>query len=401
MNFVIVSPLFYPQKNAEAYCATRFASALANAGHEVWVITDEYHVESEEGGFEKLVHPELHIVRIPNVPPVNEKWPYFSLRCMMVLESDTRKVLPYVVEVRKVLKCLVRPILITRSYPWFSVCVGWRCRQYATKWIQHFSDPMLDWDPWCNLAYFRMLSLRFWMKRVMRYADAVSITCKRVQWFYREKVGACVDEAHFILATHIGDFKLTDRSHMARSFNGIIFHDGDIYGGRGMQIIDAVGRLNAKGIKCEFIQGRPVADVRDRQKILSSPYCSIIEDDVAVELRDKALRSQISFVADFNEEGLAYSVHLMSKFVYQLFTDKPIVVLSKLESEKHDYCVRFPTAGLFFADMAIPESLDAAIEAALAVDPNTIDRCAIRQEFSEEKIASVFVEEIERLKLKK
>jgi len=42
MNIVIFSRNFYPQNDAEAFCTTRFASALAEIGHNVHVVTAEY-----------------------------------------------------------------------------------------------------------------------------------------------------------------------------------------------------------------------------------------------------------------------------------------------------------------------------------------------------------------------
>ena len=41
MNFVIYSYNFFPQADAESFCATRFASALARANHNVTVVTME------------------------------------------------------------------------------------------------------------------------------------------------------------------------------------------------------------------------------------------------------------------------------------------------------------------------------------------------------------------------
>ena len=128
---------------------------------------------------------------------------------------------------------------------------------------------------------------------------------------------------------------------------------------------------------------------------METPHCFILDENATDELRARAKDAQVSFVADFNSEGLPYSPYLMSKFVYQLFADKPMVVFSKLDSEKHDYCVAYPEAGLFFADMKEPGSLEKAIKAALECDPKKIDRRRIRERFSEEHIAAEFIEQLE------
>lgn len=404
MNFVIFGWSYYPFASAEAYCTTRFASALARAGHSVHVVTAQRDVVGFD--YRQLVHPRIKVTTIPQALADNAK---INWRWLTVLEEKSADIAPCIIVLRGVLSEYEEPILITRTYPWLAIYVGWHCRRYATKWIAHFSDPMLNFRPWCRLAYLRLWSLKFWMRRAMRHADAISVTCKRVRWYYREQLGPCVDRAKFILATHIGDFKLsqlaTQSDNLASSpvaieqsknpNNRTILHDGDIYGGRGLQILEAVRNLNEQGIAVDFIQGRKVGNEGERQKILSTPHCFILDENASEELRARAKAAQVSFVADFNTEGLSYSPFLMSKFVYQIYEDKPMVVLSKLESEKHDYCVRYPEAGLFFADMKEAGSLERAIKAALACDPKTIDRNRIRERFSEEHIAAEFIEQLE------
>lgn len=407
MNFVVVSPSFYPWPSAEGYCVTRFVSALASAGHSVHVITYIRPKDMFKMSYEVLVHPDVKVSRVRYVDRCLH-FPYINWRWLSVGDNDSFGIQSYILEVKKVLLQYDRPILISRSYSWAALTVAWHCRELASKWIAHFSDPMLDSDPNTKLGRLSHFFKKLWMRRAMRRADAISVTCKRVRWYYREQLGPCVDKAKFILATHIGDFKLGGEKWLGvRGDEGlgvrgqelgdrrIVFHDGDIYGGRGLQILEAVKNLNEQGIAVDFIQGRRVKDEGERKKILSTPHCFILDENAPEELRARAKTAQVSFVADFSMEGLSYSAHLMSKFVYQLFTDKPIVVLSKVESEKHDYCMAYPEAGLFFADMKEAGSLERAIKAALACDPKTIDRNRIRERFSEEHIAAEFIEQLE------
>lgn len=411
MNFVIVAPSFYPWPSAEGYCSTRFASALAKAGHQVEVITNWRPDDMYEKSYQKLVHPAVKITRVGPCTRVATKWPYVDWKWVTVMEPETDLIAPYVKATREALSRYEQPILISRTHPWLAFYAGWYCRKQAAKWVAHFSDPMLDVKPFCRLARLMLWSLKWWMRRAMRKADAISVTCKRVKWYYQEQLGSCVDRAKFILTTHIGDFKLDDKKvekkgggggrdedihcQPTRSTSSLIVHDGDIYYGRGLQILEAVKNLNEQGVAVEFIQGRRVKNEGDRKKILETPHCFILDENATDELRERAKAAQVSFVADFNMPGLSYSTHLMSKFVYQLFTDKPMVVFAKVDSEKHDYCVAYPEAGLFFADMNEPGSLEKAIKAALACDPKAIDRSRIRERFSEEHIAAEFIEQLE------
>lgn len=442
MNFVIVTPGYYPHKGAESYCATRFASALANAGHSVHIVTAERPTEMYENSYDALLHPAVKVSRVRGAHR-HHRFPYISWRWLSVFDDDSFSIPGYIAEVKSILAQYENPVLISRTYTWSALTVAWHCRRFAAKWIAHFSDPMLDGDQNTKLGRLSHFFKKMWMRRAMRHADAISVTCKRVKWYYREQLGPCVDKAKFILATHIGDFKLEGKSSSCKfesekkvrggvaieqpvlrgigegannsspgqsnNLNNLshvalakedrtirtILHDGDIYASRGLQILDAVKNLNEQGFAVEFVQGRAVNNEGDRKRILSTPHCFILNKDSPDELRAQAKAAQVSFVADFNTDGLSYSPFLMSKFVYQLFTDKPIVVLSKLESEKHDYCVAYPEAGLFFADLKEPGSLEKAIKAALTADPKTFDRTRIRERFSEEHIAAEFVEQLE------
>lgn len=424
MNFVIVAPSFYPWPSAEGYCSTRFASALAKAGHSVHVVTFERPEEMYRRSYDRLMHPSVKVTRVKYVSR-RLRFPYINWRWLSVADNDSFSIPGYIEGVKEVLSQYENPILISRTYPWAALTVAWHCRKYAAKWIAHFSDPMLDGDPNTKLGHLSHFFKKIWMRRAFRDSDGVSVTCKRVVRYYREQLGSIVDKQKWILTTHIGDFKLdkkvdekglvggnevrvnssssrmeseearVDCSSSSNSNNRTILHDGDIYAGRGLQILEAIKNLNEQGVPVEFIQGRRVKNEGDRKRILETPHCFILDENATDELRARAKAARVSFVADFNMPGLSYSTHLMSKFVYQLFTDKPIVVFSKLDSEKHDYCAAYPEAGLFFADMNEPGSLEKAIKAALDCDPKTIDRSRIRERFSEEHIAAEFIEQLE------
>jgi len=420
MNFVIFARNFYPQNNPEAYCSTRFASALAATGHSVHVVTAEYPEVAEDDPYRKLVHTAMKITRVKaerrmvgNRSGRLGRLMDIDLIHLTVEDWDSHNIGKFTAATKAVLAKYDSPVLITRTYPMTSLYVGWRCRRHAAKWIAHFSDPILDYGYGSLIGRLKRRLLLFWMRRAFKYADGISVTCKRVMKYYREELGKCVDGARWILALHVGDDVYYRPSPAEERMPGVIVHDGDIYYGRGLQIVDAVERLNAKGVKCEFIQKRKMREGDDRRRIEKSPYCAIVEAESSAAAKcfstevqrhggtqsdfgcasERAKRAAISFVADFNWPG-ERSMWLMSKFVYQVYEDLPIVVLSKKESEKHDFCQRYPEAGLFFADMNEPESLDRAIELAMKCDPSKIDRTRIRKEFTAEKIAADFIEQL-------
>ena len=65
MNIVIFSYNFFPQADAESYCATRFASALARAGHNVTVVTMDWDMQVSAATYDALVADGMRIVRVP------------------------------------------------------------------------------------------------------------------------------------------------------------------------------------------------------------------------------------------------------------------------------------------------------------------------------------------------
>lgn len=404
MNFVIFARNFFPQNDPEAFCSTRFASALAREGHKVHVITAEYY--GGDDSYKKLLHPNVIVTRVKaekREVKINGRWSSFrwvNLRRLTVMDGDIHNLSAFVSTTKKVLRQYENPVLVTRTHPMMSLYVGWHCRKYAAKWISHLSDP-IPWFPY-NSCMVKLQGefMRFWLRRAFRYADATSVTCKRVIRWYRESLGAVVDENKCFVTPHIGDNKLAPAIGVVKSLANsekMILHSGDMYYGRGELILDAVEEVNNEGIQCKFVQDRAVNAILTEK--FGRYHHAILMDGKRTAEESVALMNSATavFVSDFNCD-IDYSPYLMSKFVYQLFGDKPMIVYAKIDSEKHDYCVRFPEAGLFFAKQGDLKSLVVACKAALSCDKANFNREAIRREFSEEKIARDFIENTLKLK---
>ena len=75
MNFVIFSYNYLPQNNPEAFCTARFANALAEAGHEVHVVTME-HPRQIPADLETELTPAVnHVTRVPMKTLKKTVWP--------------------------------------------------------------------------------------------------------------------------------------------------------------------------------------------------------------------------------------------------------------------------------------------------------------------------------------
>ena len=397
MEFVIFSPHFFPMRDAEAYCATRFASSLAAAGHRVRVVALGLRNGARPGDYSALVHPDVKISYVERTDG-RTRWPHIDLRTVTVSDNDILEIPNCVACVKEALAACERPILVTRTEPKLATYVGYACRRAAYRWVAHFSDPV-PWIPPRGSFYDHVrdglmrVAHRFWMRRVFRTADGVSVTCPQARRFFREVYGPLADSVPWVVTTHIGDYRLQrpGQTDAGPAGKDVILHSGDMYMGRGIAILDAVERLNGRGCACEFIQDRQSAIDGTIDAIAGHPHCHVIKPGCDPALLEKAAAAQVSYVEDFPPLSLPYSPRLLSKFVYQVYENRPLVVSALEDSEMADLCLRHPEAGLFFARLGDGEALCCAVREALAADPATFDRSAIRWEFSEKIVSETFV----------
>lgn len=394
MNFVIFSYNFLPQADAEAYCTSRFASALARTGHKVTVVTMDHKKEISQETIDFLVDENIRVIRVP-----------FD-RCPRIISSirhltmcpEASNISPAIRALAKELKRSPDSILVSRCMPEVSHVISWHCRRLARTWIAHCSDIY----PWIGRGKGLRDGIRYWMamrwaKRAMRDCDAVSITCTRVKRCFLERFKGLLESKPFILTTHIGEPVLPAKSEWIRGCEDkLIVHAGGIDIDRGVDgIIKAVESLNARGVKCDFVQVGHV-DIKSMPKFDDSAHCHILKStapDMATAVTAKA---DVSVIPDL-DIGKEFIPFLPSKFVYQLFTDVPIVVYTLRDSEMRQYVDDYPEAGLFFADRKDFGSLPDAIEKALNVNRTQIDRSKIRERFSQERIADDFIKGVHSL----
>lgn len=397
MDFVIFSPHFFPMRDPEAYCATRFASALAAAGHQVRVVALGLRNGARPGDYSALVHPDVTISYVERTDG-RTRWPHIDLRTMTVCDNDILEIPGCVARVKAALASCEKPILITRAEPPLATYVGYVCRRDARLWVAHFSDPV----PWIQLRgslynrvrdVLKRASRRVWMRRAFRTADGISVTCPQARRFFREAYGPLADRLPWVVTTHIGDYKLQrpGQTDAGPAGKGVILHSGDMYLGRGIAIIEAVERLNGQGCSCAFIQDRQSAIDGTIDAVEGHPHCHVIKPGCDPALHERAAAAQVTYVEDFPPMSLSYSPRLLSKFVYQVYENRPLVVSALEDSEMADLCRRHPEAGLFFARLGDGEALCRAVREALAADPATFDRSAIRREFAEEAVAETFL----------
>ncbi len=395
MNFVYYSYNFFPQADAESYCATRFASALARAGHQVTVVTMDWPKQVSESTYFALVSDKLDIVRLPFSHHKNS-----PIKALIWYGHKSQFAVDVPQSVKKVKEQLLKmdhPILITRTHPVVSTMVGLKTCRYAYKWIAHFSDPI----PWIG-SYSNTLGHRLLKKQEMNIirrsfgrADGISVTCMHVCKFYKELYGDAFNERKVFMTTHIGDYRLDSRPSSSDNFKSerILLHPGSMFVQRGGRTIaNVMNQLARKSYDIKFIQVGEVEGVL-HDILVESNNVQIYDTaspEESVRLRKMA---KAIFIPDF-ESNLSYSPFILSKFVYQIMSDKPIVLYSKEDCEMHDYAVHYPEAGIFWAEEGNEESLMNAIIKAMDFDVSMIDRSRIREEFSEKKVVDRFIDSV-------
>ena len=395
MNFVCFSYNFFPQADAESYCATRFASALARAGHNVTVVTMDWPMQVSEKTYKALVSERLDIIRLPFSSKKNT--PLKALLWYGHKHQSAVDVPLAVKTVKSQLKKTNQPILITRTHPVMCTMVGLQSYHYAYKWIAHFSDPIPWIGSYSNTLGHRLLKRKEMniIRRAFLHADGISVTCKHVYKFYKEFYGNAFDEKKAFMTTHIGDYRLDAPPSSSDLFKTerILLHPGSIFARRGGEAIAHVmSQFMEDGYDIKFVQVGEVERVLN-DVLLENSHVKVfntVSPEESVRLRKKA---RAIFVPDF-ESNLAYSPFLLSKFVYQIMSDKPIVLYSKEDCEMHDYAVKYPEAGIFWAEEGNKESLMSAIIKAMDFDVSMIDRSRIREEFSEKTIVDRFIDKM-------
>lgn len=390
MNIVIYSYNFFPQADPESYCSTRFASALARAGHNVTVVTMDWPMQVSEFNYNALVAKELKIVRLPfskqkNTPLKAILW-YGNKSQSAVDVPESVKV------VKSILRGLDHPVLITRSMPICSAMVGLKTSKYANAWIAHFSDPT-PWMGYANTFGHRLLKRleENIVRKTFVKADEISVTCSQVIRYFKDYYGDSFNENKAFVLTHIGDYRLGPPASLSciDDNNPILLHTGMLFSSRGGLIIPRIMRdFHDAGYNYKFIQvGSIDSEIKDVLKECDNiKIYNTVSLEKSLEMCGKA---KVIFIPDVKSD-LGYSPVLPSKFVYRIMDNQPIVVYSYKESALHDYAVMYPEAGVFWAEMDNVESLKNAIVKAMNMDVSTIDRERIRKCFAEETIAETF-----------
>lgn len=384
MNFVIFSMEFLPHRGAESWCTSRFAGALAYCGHNVHVVTLDHRGIVDPDVWDVIVGDKVKVTRVKTHAahkPILARVQYLTYEWEAVDFSAC------IATVKQILKERPDAVLVTRSNPLASTIVGWHCRKCAKKWVAHLSDPIPipgREESWRNLHGYVN---RFWMRRVFRDADLVSVTCPNAIRAFKDEYGNITSRVKFVVVPHIGEPALRKSDAVSSensSFKHIVHHGVMCLDRGGPELAESVRRLNTKGIRCDFVQ------------------CGQVDDVKALFGQDSLVRQETSCVSDVEyipdlKVPLPYCPFLSSKFVYRLYDDKPILLYTNQDSMSAELARRYSGAGIFVANNTVPESIDCALRDSMLCTSDQINRESVRKEFSRMRIAEDFVSELANL----
>ena len=396
MNFVVFSYSFPPLNDSEAFCSARFCSAVADMGHVVHVVTMDHPADTPQEIVRQLVSPALKITRVPLWWTRKHLW---SRLRYLTTELGSGNFSLAIETLKKVLGQYESPILISRSFPESSHVISYYARHLAKMWIAHFSDPIpfaFGDDDSLKVWMWRQVSLR-WMRRAIKGCDAVSLTCGEARRFYHETYGALFDAKPVLVNQHVGNPPLKGGCTWRKPFTEkLIVHSGGLNAERGArQIVDALNVLNGNGLKFRFIQAGN-CDQETERIFAGRPDIEVlgtVRPDLASAVVESA---DISLVSDV-QVPMEYTPFMPSKFVYQLFSDRPLVLYSKPGSPMWRVAAENPSAGLFLADYTHPSSLPAAVQRAVAEPFNMRWREPLRKKFDRAVVAENFLRQLEQL----
>ena len=391
MNFVIFSYNFIPQNNPEAFCTARFANALAEAGHSVHVVTID-HPQQIPPDLEKELAPAVtQVTRVKTRPLAKSLYARLKYQTP---EWDSINYDACIKAVKEVLKQYDSPILVTRMCPAASGIVGWHCRKYAHKWVNHFSDPFPNYLKGGFLGRIVNKFTYRWTRRFLTDSAFCTVTCPDVIRFFQERVMP-VDESRFTLVPHIGEPLIAPAKDWSSPCpdKPYIAHAGNCYDGRyASELVRELLLCKQAGLDLAFVQAGDMLE-RDvdimqqggidfRKLTLHSPR----------EASSIFLDAAINLVIDLKIDYGGYTPFIPSKFVYLLYTDKPIIVFARKDSWMYRLIQEHPEAGIFFADVNVSGELAQQVKAILQDSSfPKANRDRIRDYFSKAKCISAFL----------
>jgi hypothetical protein len=246
MRVLVISPIFPPRADSEAFCGGKFVQGLVDAGVQAAVICCHNIMPAYRADASECWAPlERVTVDVPNPPT-----PPLAVRCRLGLKYRTTAWTGWTAAaVSKALELHRKSpfdLVVSRSYPWHAHVAGyWVASDLRIPWVANLNDP---WDLSPFIAddasredWKQDRNATRWRRRVLARADIVTFPCDRLR-DYSLQDHPRPSQVHVV--PHIGTAR-TSAEH-AREF--VIVHAGKLRmheatGRRANAVIDGLPEL--------------------------------------------------------------------------------------------------------------------------------------------------------------
>lgn len=404
MKFICVSHNFPPQNDAEALCTARFASALVDQGHEVWVVTAS-HAQSLDPLIEKeLTGERLRVVRVP--PPSNPRARSILAQARHRIRAAHAEWLePAVKATRSLLRQHPDALLLSRAMPVVSNVVGFHCRDLARLWVAHFSDPypIAVWKHRKRMARFADPFHHAWAKRIVGSADLVTVTCPNCVRYMEAQLGVSF-EAKSHVTTHLAIPKLITGTFKFERQGGDFWlaHIGNLMEQRNPRtLLEGMARAAGRIPELRFLQygnidaGISLSGLPGLQSRMVLRNISNLSPRDASDLQRQV---DVNVISD-TDFGIDYSPLILSKYPHAACAGQPLLMLSNSDSAMGNYSRTF--GGGMLASFRDPASVEEAIarlhDAWRAGDARFRPSEALQRQFAPESVVPPFLNRVQNL----
>lgn len=403
MNFVVFTWNFMPLNDPEAFCTSRFVNALAKEGHSVHVVAVDHGGDVPESTVKQILTEKIQVTKIK--PKEHKSW--FSKQRVVRGRTYGWSLLEmryYAESLIKVLKETPNAILITRYAPPSSLLVGLIAKKYSKLWVSHLSDPFpigFGGGRFINRFLFAM-QMRA-SRRMLRNADLITITCPtlipRMRFLYGDEEFNKYSNK-VVEVTHIGDPAITyeEGIQLPELPERFILHAGFLSENRYADVIaNALVSSQAELPNVGLVQLGGIDPNALKKLNEANIDCKVIKNANPEQVSYAYDKAAACLVAD-TRTPIGDSPFLPSKFVYLIFTNRPIIALTKYNSYMYKLAKDYAQAGIFCANPEQPGELEAAIKEAIAQGSVSNEaREQIRELFSRKNIIPTFVNAVNNI----
>ncbi|HQF21673.1 MAG TPA: hypothetical protein PLT37_10580 [Kiritimatiellia bacterium] len=363
-TFICFSYLTVPKNEAQAFTASRFYSALAEAGGKVILVTLDHPEEIAPDVAQEMLSPKIELLRIPFSPPRNVRlWQRFRNRKR--LDYNWWNVTPLAAtrKVEELLRKNPGSILISRSFPLESHLTVYDIRRSARLWIPHFSDPLplqiqevID-----DLNQTWMLRMRNrhdtqMVRNIIREAGLVTVTSRNAIRYFSELCGNRYAEK-FHVANHIGVPRLASSGFVPARTPGAfeITHVGSLAKCRYPErIVAEFSRAAAAWPELRLTLYGQLFAFQDCPPNL--PWLNLSPQRLPCprQSTDVMAHSNMNLIVDA-ESSLPYGPFLASKYAYAVGVGRPVLGAGVADCEMAKLRDEFQST--YFADITKPGAL--------------------------------------------